>query len=67
MPRAGIVPALYGAVSPDAEGGAFYGPRGFLEAAGGGVKHARIQERCQNEADGRRLWEISEQLTEVSY
>jgi hypothetical protein len=63
----GILPALYGAVSPNAEGGAFYGPRGFLEAAGGGVKPARIPGRCQNEADGRRLWEISEQLTGVSF
>jgi len=63
----GILPTLYGAVSSDAEGGAFYGPRGFLEAAGGGVKPARIPGRCQNEADGRRLWEISEQLTGVSF
>src|SRR6476646_5177095 len=39
----GIQPALYGAVSPGAQGGTFYGPRGFLEAAGGGVKHARIR------------------------
>ena len=63
----GILPALYGAASPDAEGGTFYGPRGFLEATGGGVKNAKIPERCQNEADGRRLWEISEQLTGVAY
>jgi NAD(P)-dependent dehydrogenase (short-subunit alcohol dehydrogenase family) len=63
----GILPALFGAVSPDAEGGAFYGPRGLLEAAGGGVKRARIPERCRNEADGRRLWEISEQLTGVTF
>ena len=27
----GIQPALYGAVSPGAQGGTFYGPRGFLE------------------------------------
>src|SRR4029079_14882128 len=65
--EAGILPTLYGAVSFDAEGGAFYGPRGFLEAAGGGVKPARIPGRCQNEGDGRRLWEISEQLTGVSF
>jgi NAD(P)-dependent dehydrogenase (short-subunit alcohol dehydrogenase family) len=63
----GIQPALYGAVSPDAQGGAFYGPRGFLEAAGGGVKHARIPGHCRSEADCRRLWEVSEQLTGVSY
>jgi NAD(P)-dependent dehydrogenase (short-subunit alcohol dehydrogenase family) len=63
----GILPALYGATSPDADGGTFYGPRGLLEVAGGGVKHAKILERCKDEADGRRLWEASEQLTGVSY
>jgi len=63
----GIQPALYGAVSPGAQGGTFYGPRGFLEAAGGGVKHARIPGHCRSEADCRRLWEVSEQLTGVSY
>ena len=30
----GIKPALYAAVSPDAEGGRYYGPRGFYETAG---------------------------------
>jgi NAD(P)-dependent dehydrogenase (short-subunit alcohol dehydrogenase family) len=63
----GILPALYGAVSPDAEGGAFYGPSGLLEAAGGGVKPAKIAGRCLDEAGCRRLWEVSEQLTGVSF
>ena len=63
----GILPALYGATAPDAQGGAFYGPRGFLEMAGGGVTDAKILARSSNEADGRRLWEISEQLTGVTY
>jgi NAD(P)-dependent dehydrogenase (short-subunit alcohol dehydrogenase family) len=63
----GILPVLYGAVSPDAEGGAFYGPRGIYEAAGGGVTDAKILDRARNEADRRRLWEISEQLTAVPY
>jgi NAD(P)-dependent dehydrogenase (short-subunit alcohol dehydrogenase family) len=62
-----ILPALYGAVSPDAEGGMFYGPRGFLEVAGGGVTRAKILDRARNEADGRRLWEISELLTGVRF
>jgi NAD(P)-dependent dehydrogenase (short-subunit alcohol dehydrogenase family) len=63
----GILPALYAAVSPDAKGGAFYGPRGFLELAGGGVKPANIPGRCQDETDCARLWELSEQLTGVSF
>jgi len=62
-----ILPALYGAVSPDAQGAMFYGPRGFLEMAGGGVTHARILDRARNEADSRRLWEVSEQLTGVTF
>jgi hypothetical protein len=63
----GILPALYAAVSPDAQGGEFYGPLGFLEMAGGGVAHAKILDRAKNEADGRRLWEISEHLTGVTF
>jgi NAD(P)-dependent dehydrogenase (short-subunit alcohol dehydrogenase family) len=63
----GILPALYGATSPDAQGGAFYGPRGIGELAGGGVTDAKILSRIKDEAGGRRLWEISEQLTGVSY
>ncbi|BBY09217.1 SDR family oxidoreductase [Mycobacterium noviomagense] len=63
----GILPALYAAVSPDAEGGAFYGPRGVYELAGGGVKPAKVPARARNDADSRRLWEISEQLTGVRY
>jgi len=63
----GILPALYAAAAPQAEGGAFYGPLGFFELAGGGVKHARVPARARNDADCRRLWELSEQLTGVSY
>ena len=63
----GILPALYAAASAQAEGGAFYGPRGIHEAAGGGVKKAKLPARARDDADCRRLWEISEQLTGVSY
>jgi len=63
----GILPALYAATSPQAEGGAFYGPHGIYEAAGGGVAAAKVPARARNEADCRRLWDISEKLTGVSY
>ena len=63
----GILPALYAAVSPDAESGAYYGPRGLLEMAGGGVTLATVPRHAKNEADCRRLWERSEQLTGVTY
>jgi NAD(P)-dependent dehydrogenase (short-subunit alcohol dehydrogenase family) len=63
----GILPALYAAATPQAEGGVFYGPRGFYEAAGGGVAPAKVPANAGNENDRTRLWELSEQLTGVSY
>jgi NAD(P)-dependent dehydrogenase (short-subunit alcohol dehydrogenase family) len=63
----GILPALYAATSPEAQGGGYYGPHGIYEAAGGGVKPAKVPARARDDADNRRLWEISEQLTGVSY
>ncbi|GBE64870.1 oxidoreductase [Mycobacterium sp. MFM001] len=63
----GILPALYAATNPQAEGGAFYGPHGIYEAAGGGVTTAKVPARARDDADARRLWEASEQLTGVSY
>ena len=63
----GILPALYAATAPGAQGGAFYGPRGFYELAGGGVNDGHVPAHAASEADARRLWEVSEQLTGVSY
>ena len=63
----GILPALYAAASPGAEGGAFYGPRGIGELAGGGVQIAKNPQRSTDEGDNRRLWGVSEQLTGVTY
>jgi NAD(P)-dependent dehydrogenase (short-subunit alcohol dehydrogenase family) len=63
----GILPALYAAVAPQAEGGAFYGPRGIYEVAGGGVTTAKVPAQARNDFDSRRLWEVSEQLTAVRY
>ncbi len=63
----GILPALYAATSPQAEGGGYYGPRGIYEAAGGGVTAAKVPARARDDAASRRLWDISEQLTSTSY
>jgi NAD(P)-dependent dehydrogenase (short-subunit alcohol dehydrogenase family) len=63
----GILPALYAATSSQAEGGAYYGPRGIYEANGGGVTLAKVPPRARDDADSRRLWEISEQLTGINY
>jgi NAD(P)-dependent dehydrogenase (short-subunit alcohol dehydrogenase family) len=63
----GIKPALYAAVSPDAEGGRYYGPRGFYETAGGGVTFAGIPRLARSETDSKHLWQLSERLTGVTY
>ncbi|MEV4756043.1 SDR family oxidoreductase [Micromonospora sp. NPDC049559] len=62
----GILPALYAATSPDAEGGAYYGPDGFFELTGGPAP-AKVPDRARDEADAARLWAVSERLTGVTY
>lgn len=42
-------------------------PRGRYEVAGGGVREAKVPAAARNDADSKRLWEVSEQLTGVSY
>lgn len=63
----GIKPTLYAATSPDAQGAKYYGPRGFYETAGGGVTFAGVPRLARSEADLLGLWQLSEQLTGVSY
>lgn len=63
----GIKPILYAATSPDAEGGAYYGPRGFYETAGGGVGFATVPSAVCRTEDRQKLWRLSEELTAVTY
>jgi NAD(P)-dependent dehydrogenase (short-subunit alcohol dehydrogenase family) len=63
----GIKPTLYAAVSPDAEGATYYGPRGFYETAGGGVTFAGVPRLARSESDLAELWTLSEKLTGVTY
>ena len=63
----GILPVLYAAADPQARGGVFYGPTGFMEMAGGGVTEAKVLGRASDPENCRRLWQVSEQLTGVSY
>jgi len=62
----GALPSLYAATSPDARGGAYYGPDGLGEVRGypTRVKAAR---RAYDERTARRLWQVSEDLTGVRY
>ncbi|WP_025734996.1 SDR family oxidoreductase [Mycobacterium genavense] len=63
----GIKPTLYASVSPDAEGGRYYGPRGFYETVGGGVTFAGVPRLARSEIEMKRVWQLSEELTGVTY
>jgi NAD(P)-dependent dehydrogenase (short-subunit alcohol dehydrogenase family) len=62
----GCLPALFAATSPRAVGGGYYGPDGFGEMTGM-PKPARIPRRARDEDTARRLWEVSERLTQVQF
>jgi NAD(P)-dependent dehydrogenase (short-subunit alcohol dehydrogenase family) len=62
----GIQPALYAATSPDAVGGAYYGPGGFGEMTGPPAR-AKVPRRALSQEDASRLWRESEKLTGVQY
>jgi NAD(P)-dependent dehydrogenase (short-subunit alcohol dehydrogenase family) len=62
----GALPILYAATSPGVEGGAYYGPDGFGEFRGFPTTTKAIPD-AYDAATGRRLWEVSEDLTGVRY
>ncbi|MCF6470905.1 SDR family NAD(P)-dependent oxidoreductase [Nonomuraea sp. MG754425] len=55
---AGAVPSLYAATSPEARGGAYYGPK---------AKLLRPSATARSEELAARLWEVSEELTGVRF
>src|SRR3954471_21846576 len=62
----GALPTLYAATMPDVPPGAYVGPSQRMETVGP-PKLVEGSARSRNEADARRLWEVSEQLTDVRY
>lgn len=62
----GAWPTLYAATSAAAEGGHYYGPNGWFEAMGAPAP-ARARRYAQDPEKGRRLWQLSEQLTSERY
>jgi len=65
-PEQGALPQLYAATAPEVEGGEFYGPDGYRELRGGPTA-VRATSRAWDPELGRRLWEVSEELTGVRY
>ncbi len=65
-PAQGALPTLRAATDPDAAGGDYYGPDGFLQMRGY-PKRIDMVKRAHATGDAARLWEISEELTGVRF
>ncbi|HET8757290.1 MAG TPA: oxidoreductase [Solirubrobacteraceae bacterium] len=62
----GALPSLYAATVPDLPSGTYVGPDGMFEGRGH-PKLVSASRAAHDEAAARRLWELSEELTGVSY
>ena len=62
----GALPQLYAAVDPAAESGHFYGPGGIGELRGY-PREVQPVAAARDEQTARRLWDVSEELTGVTY
>src|SRR4051812_576618 len=62
----GALPTLYAATAPQLPPGAYVGPSKRMETVGP-PKLVEGSARSRDEAEGRRLWEVSEQMTGVRY
>ena len=63
--KMGVLPQLYGATALEAKGGVFYGPRTFNMR--GYPAEKKANSAAYDEAALKRFWEVSEQLTGISY
>ncbi len=62
----GALPLLFAAVAPDAKGGGYYGPDGFMETRGA-VSPSRIMPQAMDTGMAARLWGLSEELTGLQF
>jgi NAD(P)-dependent dehydrogenase (short-subunit alcohol dehydrogenase family) len=62
----GALPTLRAAIDDSAQSGDYYGPSGFMEIKGSPVV-VKSNKMSQNEANAKRLWELSEELTSIRY
>jgi len=65
-PPEGALPTLYAATATDVRGGDYFGPSGFAGCLGPPGR-ARSSPRANDAAVARRLWDVSEQLTGVTF
>lgn len=64
--QTGALPLLYAATAPDIAGGEYIGPGGFMNMRGT-PEEQHSSERSYDEATAQRLWQVSAELTGVSY
>jgi NAD(P)-dependent dehydrogenase (short-subunit alcohol dehydrogenase family) len=64
--EAGAWPQLYAATMPDVQGGEYFGPSGMFGLRGAPDRDTPTKAARDDEA-ARRLWEVSEQLTGLTF
>ncbi|MDR6903504.1 oxidoreductase [Rhizobium miluonense] len=62
----GALPTLFAATSPEARGGGYYGPDRLSETRGHPTE-AQIPRQALEKHVARKLWEVSEKLTGISF
>jgi NAD(P)-dependent dehydrogenase (short-subunit alcohol dehydrogenase family) len=62
----GALPTLYAATAPDVEGGEYFGPSSLAETRGA-PKRVGYSAAAHDEDVARRLWEVSEEETGVTF
>lgn len=62
----GALPVLFAALNAELQGGEFIGPGGLMQIRGQ-PRQVSSDRKSLNPVIGQRLWEVSEQLTEVCY
>jgi NAD(P)-dependent dehydrogenase (short-subunit alcohol dehydrogenase family) len=62
----GALPQLHAATATDVQSGEFYGPGGFRELRGAPTR-VRTAPRAADPELGRRLWQVSEELSGVTF
>ncbi|MGE0683858.1 MAG: oxidoreductase [Candidatus Binatia bacterium] len=65
-PPAGALPTLYAATAEYVTEGDYYGPQGWFEMTGPPAK-AYMSTHARSEESAKKLWELSEKLTGVTY
>lgn len=65
-PAMGALPTLRAALDPDAQGGDYFGPSGFLQLTGFPIR-VESNGHSRNQLLQKRLWQVSEERTGVTF